>query len=135
MTAAQYGHLPAETILLGDRSPLRQSRPSLDDASSDISYRDNLEDEPFDEKGLSSRYSPDEDDGYGETNPMERRRVSERFEMTCFELIQRCQLATTTPEVSKGLGGTHLHRWVRGYCRWTSGCRVLCPGVCCEKGQ
>ena len=70
---------------------MHQSRPSLDDSSSAVSYRDNLEDEPFDEKVPSYQYDTDEDDGVSEELPMERRRVGQSRRCRAFELIQMCQ--------------------------------------------
>lgn len=76
MVEAGYDRVGGDAIQLEDRSPSRQSEESLDDTDSDVSYRDNLEDEPFNEKDRRFQHEPHMEDGEGEGYPVEPRRVS-----------------------------------------------------------
>lgn len=74
MADAECGRLSVEGIQMEERSPLK-SGISLD-SNSDVSYRDNLDDEPFNEKDRRFVDEPNMEDGDGEGFPVEPRRVS-----------------------------------------------------------
>jgi len=66
MAESQYAHVSpdADSFQLKDRSPRRESL-SLSSEDSDISYRDNLDDEPFDEKDRRFQDESAMEDGEG----------------------------------------------------------------------
>ena len=75
MAESQYAHVSpdVDSFQLQDRSPRRESL-SLSSEDSDISYRDNLDDEPFDEKDRRFQDESAMEDGEG--YDVELRRVS-----------------------------------------------------------
>ncbi len=76
MAGAEYAPVGDESIALEDRPPSLIPDGMTDDSDSDVSYLDNLEDEPFEEKDRRFQDEPNMEDGDGEEYPLEPRRVS-----------------------------------------------------------
>jgi len=74
MATPGYSRLSGEGIRLNDISTPPRPSLSLSDDSDDIVYRDNLDDEPFDEKDRSFQEESTLEDGQGYM--AEPRRVS-----------------------------------------------------------
>lgn len=76
MSKVEYGRLSGEGIALEDRRSPLPPRFSEDDSGSEVSYHDNLQDEPFDEKDRRFQDEPNMEDGDGQGFVIEPRRVS-----------------------------------------------------------
>lgn len=106
MVEQPYSQVPLEQIQLASVSPGRNTNalPPNDlparrseDSESDVSYHDNLEDEPFDEKKGPIRLDHDMDEEEGDGFPVEPRRV--RCAPCCPSLTDRpsCGHAESLP--------------------------------------